>query len=163
LIFTYELLKISSKSSPVFDVSVIVNDAEKVLNNSTLKHVKVCAKFKTIADASQASVYYEVEIPSGYIYQRVVEMQDVVMKKLINKIYARNSNTRVIIHFSTFDKGKEHCMTIEALKTHEIFNPRDASVKVYNYNARDSSAIEFYNFEKSCEVLISEDYGEDRY
>lgn len=49
------------------------------------------------------------------------------------KIYTRNGNTRVIVHYNKYEKGQDHCITIEALKTHEIINPQDASVKIYDY------------------------------
>lgn len=79
LIIFYDLLKISSKFSPNFKVTVQVDNKAKMLNNSTINIVRICGQYKkgtSLSDNSEPDVYYEVVIPSGYIYQRIVEMQN---------------------------------------------------------------------------------------
>jgi hypothetical protein len=88
LTFAYELLKISPQPSSVLDVRVSVSESKIIqgLNSTTTNLVQVCGKYKDKEKNRKdiPSIFYEVELPSGYIYQGVADLRNQTVLKNIN-------------------------------------------------------------------------------
>lgn len=88
LTFAYELLKISPQPSSLFDVNVSVSESKisQSLNSTTIYMVKVCGKYKDKEKSRKdiPSIFYEIELPSGYIYQGVADLRNQTVLKNIN-------------------------------------------------------------------------------
>lgn len=94
LTFAYELLMISPQPSSLFDVKVAVSESKnnQILNATTTYMVKVCGKYKNneINKKDIPSIFYEIELPSGYIYQGVADLRNQTVLENINVSFIKS-------------------------------------------------------------------------
>ncbi|KAL7011303.1 hypothetical protein ACKWTF_014220 [Chironomus riparius] len=124
-----------------FSVTITPKASEGIVN--------VCASYSS-TESNQNSilnVVYEVEFPTGYIFAGVVNEQS--HRKDIKQIEERKGKTLAMIYYNDFENDKTYCVDIKAMKAHDVKNPGNAGVKVYDFNDKRNVAVEFYEFKSS--------------
>ncbi|CAG9810781.1 unnamed protein product [Chironomus riparius] len=104
---------------------------------------QVCAEYNYARYTSIVNVIYEVEMPSGYVYAGIDDLES--KYKDIKLVQTRRKGTIVYIYYNDFERKQEYCVDIKASKSFEVMDIKPAGVKVYDYNDKSNVAIEFYS------------------
>ncbi|XP_070504796.1 thioester-containing protein 1 allele R1-like [Chironomus tepperi] len=107
--------------------------------------VRVCATYQHQENSTESqtlfSVVYDVEMPSGYMYEEIVNYDTNMDIK-----FPATKSRHVLIYFNEFTQGTSYCVDIKAKKLHNVINIQNAGVKVFDYNDHDNVSILFYTF-----------------
>ncbi|XP_070504939.1 murinoglobulin-1-like [Chironomus tepperi] len=108
--------------------------------------VQVCATYQPLyyEDGHNLfSVIYDVEMPSGYFYKGINNMDNNPAIKLVEpKMLASG----VQIYLSNFESGRKYCADIKAVKMFDVRNLQNAAVMIYDYDDKENVAVDFYKF-----------------
>ncbi|XP_070504812.1 CD109 antigen-like [Chironomus tepperi] len=136
-----------TQSSSKFTLSV----TPRAGSSTSERIVKVCATYQPKEDEVSLetifNVIYDVELPSGYIYEEIVNLSS---KPEIKLAAPRLQKTKVQIYYNGFNRNKNYCVDVAATKYFDVKDVQNAGVMVYDYNDKQNVAVDFYKFSNSC-------------
>jgi hypothetical protein len=146
IVFVHEFIKTTTVVSSLLALTV------KVSNGNASKHIKVCGSYKDNQQTknNELRVFYEIDIPSGYIYKNILEMKEKNLVLNITDIEVRNDKTLVIVKYLEFDRENKNCITVEASSVNVVLNQQKSTVKAYDHTDKTNLAVEYYELTTSC-------------
>ncbi|CAG9810246.1 unnamed protein product [Chironomus riparius] len=128
---------------PTFHIAVaIIND--KIVTKSGEIVINVCADYdqEEWSMVAMKHVIYEVQMPSGYIFDEIIDL--VWKKKDIRLVKEGRKKSYVIIHFMNFQGSQKYCIDIKVVKMFDVKSPQKSSVKVFSFDNKKKFGLEFY-------------------
>ncbi|XP_070504806.1 CD109 antigen-like [Chironomus tepperi] len=120
-------------------------------STSNIRTVQICATYSPNEDSRHlqtlVNVIYDVEMPSGYTYTDIVNLDS---KPEIKMAHPRKQRTKVQIYYNDFVKGKQYCVDIKATKFFDVKDVQNAGIMIYDFNEKANIAVEFYKFASNC-------------
>ncbi|XP_055839803.1 thioester-containing protein 1 allele R1-like [Episyrphus balteatus] len=102
----------------------------------------------------------EVSLPSGYIadadsFDHIREVHGV------QRVGTKNSQSIVIVYFYNLN-AKQHCVPINAVKSHAVANLKPTPIVAYDFYDNDKRSVNFYEVKSLlCDLCQGSDCGEN--
>ncbi|XP_055917708.1 thioester-containing protein 1 allele R1-like [Eupeodes corollae] len=154
LSYRYNLARPSPK--PWFNITAVIKDSLK-----DQLALDACVNFIPRHGLRESNMaVMEVSLPSGYIadtdsFDHIRDVQGV------QRVSSKKSESVVVVYFYNLNT-KQHCVPINAVKSHAVANLKPAPIEVYDFYDNNKSALQFYEVKSLlCDLCQGSDCGEN--
>lgn len=107
------------------------------MSSVTAMELEVCFQFNPsdkLKYRQSNMVIMEINMPSGFIASPE-SVEDLQSLEFVARVELENSDTKCLAYFKHLlaDDNEEKCLTIRAVKTHEVLLLQPASITMYDY------------------------------